>query len=542
MAENPTLGWDKVPVFGWWETSPGVPAKGSINFLVTPRIRRVDGRMVYPGGVTKTVTIGDIAQHDPEVVNVVKAGMKAVAQREQGERFDDARWEQWWNAKLESAIFTSFWASDDPDITPKGWAVTVSERIEGAQSRPYPIYTRIADLENEVPGVNLAMVEFPDQIGPTPESYTKGQPGGVAVLDADGDVVNARGVKVGVVTDEAAASLLAQDGEFKAALMGTIGATVEEKAGNVPIFGSQDEAQAWEAAHPGLTALWFDAGYTEVTATGPTWTDDDINGGGTWTTPTQEGVVYSPASGTAQPGQTVTVNATATPGHVLVGTKTWSHTFPVAATTQWFTDFTEYTVGQAPHDWSVRWGTAVNHLSVVEDADATGGVMLREDYTSTAGQNRIASWDTIGERTDVEAVMKWRASSAAAPPRIALRASADVPRTAYHGGSQNGTTDSLQKLVAATSSTDIATASRSFESDTWYVTRMRTEGTRIAVKTWRADEPEPAAWDFDATDTSIPGPGLVGFRVFPTAGVRDFDWFGVGLNGQSAPLEPVAED
>lgn len=346
-------------------------------------------------------------------------------------------------------------------------------------------------------------------------------------------------IQAGPVTDEAAASLLAQDGEFKAALMGTIGATVEEKAGNVPIFGSQVEAQAWEAAHPGLTALWFDAGYTEVTATGPTWTDDDINGGGTWTTPTQEGVVYSPASGTAQPGQTVTVNATAEPGHVLVGTKTWTHTFPVAATTQWFTDFTEYTVGQAPHDWSVRWATAVNHLSVVEDADATGGVMLREDYTSTAGQNRIASWDTIGEQTDVEAVMKWRTSSPAAPPRIALRASADVPRTAYHGGSQNGTTNSLQKLVAATSSTDIATASRSFESDTWYVTRMRTEGTRIAVKTWRADEPEPAAWDFDATDTSIPGPGLVGFRVFPTTGVRDFDWFGVGLNGQSAPTEPV---
>lgn len=196
MAENPTLGWDKVPVFGWWETSPGVPAKGSINFLVTPRIRRVDGRMVYPGGVTKTVTIGDIAQHDPEVVNVVKAGMKAVAQREQGERFDDARWEQWWNAKLESAIFTSFWASDDPDITPKGWAVTVSERIDGAQSRPYPIYTRIADLKNEVPGVNLAMVEFPEQIGPTPESYTKGQPGGIAPLDIDGDVLNAHGQKV----------------------------------------------------------------------------------------------------------------------------------------------------------------------------------------------------------------------------------------------------------------------------------------------------------------------------------------------------------
>ena len=67
----------------------------------------------------------------------------------------------------------------------------------------------------------------------------------------------------------------------------------------------------------------------EVTATAPTWTDDTINGGGTWTTPTIAGVTYSPASGTATAGESVTVTATADSGYTLTGTTSWTHTFPV---------------------------------------------------------------------------------------------------------------------------------------------------------------------------------------------------------------------
>ena len=70
---------------------------------------------------------------------------------------------------------------------------------------------------------------------------------------------------------------------------------------------------------------------TPVTATGPTWTDDPLNGGGTWTTPTEEGVTYSPASGTADPEEAVTVTATAQPGYILQGTSSWQHTFPEAS-------------------------------------------------------------------------------------------------------------------------------------------------------------------------------------------------------------------
>ena len=77
---------------------------------------------------------------------------------------------------------------------------------------------------------------------------------------------------------------------------------------------------------------------TPVTPTGPTWTDDTVNGGGTWTTPTQTGVTYSPASGTATPGQSVTVTATAQSGYTLSGTTSWSHTFPNAPSSVTVTD------------------------------------------------------------------------------------------------------------------------------------------------------------------------------------------------------------
>lgn len=66
----------------------------------------------------------------------------------------------------------------------------------------------------------------------------------------------------------------------------------------------------------------------QVTATAPTWADNAESGGGSWTTPTITGVTYTPANGTASPGQAVTINASAKAGYVLSGTVSWTHTFP----------------------------------------------------------------------------------------------------------------------------------------------------------------------------------------------------------------------
>ena len=94
----------------------------------------------------------------------------------------------------------------------------------------------------------------------------------------------------------------------------------------------------WPKVIEGIGADGTPVGPVSVTASAPTWTDDIINGGGTWTNATTTGVTYAPASGTANPGQVVTVTATAQSGYTLTGTTSWNHTFPNAPSAVSVTD------------------------------------------------------------------------------------------------------------------------------------------------------------------------------------------------------------
>lgn len=68
----------------------------------------------------------------------------------------------------------------------------------------------------------------------------------------------------------------------------------------------------------------------EVTPAAPVFTDNDNDGGGSWTTDELEGVTFDPASGVAAPGETITVTATPADGYTLEGVTSWAHTFPGA--------------------------------------------------------------------------------------------------------------------------------------------------------------------------------------------------------------------
>jgi hypothetical protein len=47
-----------------------------------------------------------------------------------------------------------------------------------------------------------------------------------------------------------------------------------------------------------------------------------------------------------------------------------------------------------------------------------------------------------------------------------------------------------------------------------YKVRFRAEGPNLYAKAWKAQDPEPSAWQVTATDTSIPGPGGIGLRSY----------------------------
>ena len=191
--------WDLIPVFGVYLTAPGdLPTGGTVTFKLSQRVTRTDGRVIYPGGAEVKVQIGNPDSQNATVRAAVRSAWRAADQAAEGAGFDGAAWDIWWDTVvLPAAVFTGFPASDDPDITQRGWTVSVTEALTAGQGKQYAIQPLLAHLANPIPGINLGTVEVPPGSPTVPAPvYAKGVAGGVAALDADGDVVDASGVKV----------------------------------------------------------------------------------------------------------------------------------------------------------------------------------------------------------------------------------------------------------------------------------------------------------------------------------------------------------
>ena len=183
--------------------------------------------------------------------------------------------------------------------------------------------------DGTAPSVLLAQIEGVAQDAAAAAAEGLATPAEVAAAVADRPTAS--------VVEEAisaATTGLASEGYVDAAVAAGGGGAV-----GIPIFVTLAEAQAWEAEHPGRTALTIeepadpDPGPIEVTASAPTF-DDAAR---TWVIPTVTGVRYLYAgvvvTGTHEVGDaavTVTITAEAEDGYTLVGTASWSHSWDAA--------------------------------------------------------------------------------------------------------------------------------------------------------------------------------------------------------------------
>ena len=169
-----------------------------MTLAANSRITRVDGRTIYPEGASVSLVIGDPTAQDSTVRSAVRGSWRANDAALLGAEFDGVAWDSWWDdVVVPAAIFTSFPATDDPDIVQHDWSVTVTESLISGRGKIYSITPLMAHLDTAIPGINLGAIEVPPG-SPTATApmYAKGIAGGVAALDADGDVVDAHGVKV----------------------------------------------------------------------------------------------------------------------------------------------------------------------------------------------------------------------------------------------------------------------------------------------------------------------------------------------------------
>lgn len=195
---NPSTQWNSVPIWGAYFKGDGItPVTGNVRFTFNQRVSRVDGRMIYPEGHTVERVIGESPipnSIEADAMEKVRASWRAADEVAAGTNFDTARWDAWWDTWVTGAVFASFPASDDPDIVETGYQVQVVEQLSGSSGKTYYITPLLASLQATPPGLNLGLVAVPPGTPTAPAPvYAKGVPGGVAALDADGNVVDANG-------------------------------------------------------------------------------------------------------------------------------------------------------------------------------------------------------------------------------------------------------------------------------------------------------------------------------------------------------------
>lgn len=200
---NPSSRWDLVPVYGVYLKIDDTPSLGTVTFTLNSRITRDDGRIIYPDGATKVARVGVAEDQNSTVRSTVRAAWRAADQAanimpNQAGAFDGTAWDTWWDdVVVPAAVFTSFPAVDDPDIVQAVPGVTVREQLQSGGGKQYTITPLLSHLDLTIPGINLGTIEVPPGSPSVPAPmYAKGIPGGIAGLDADGDVVDADGVKV----------------------------------------------------------------------------------------------------------------------------------------------------------------------------------------------------------------------------------------------------------------------------------------------------------------------------------------------------------
>ena len=203
-----------------------------------------------------------------------------------------------------------------------------------------------------------------------------------------------------------------------------------------------------------------------------------------------------------------------------------------------FTDFSEYTTGNALSDWTERWSTAgiSNTVQAATWDHALGKRLLLDNDTLS---RKLLSWDDLDayDTEDIDILCLFNPKSVASNPfRLYLRASGTATNeTAYvlQGASSNLM---LFRYVSGSSS-NIAIPSSAYFADNNYWFRFRANGSSLKVKTWSYNTPEPVDWHIEETDTNVTGSGWAGFGALD-AGDAYIYYFAATLGGTASPEIP----
>lgn len=202
------------------------------------------------------------------------------------------------------------------------------------------------------------------------------------------------------------------------------------------------------------------------------------------------------------------------------------------------TDFSEYTTGQPPSDWSDYWSSgAFTFLAQANSGDfKVGSKKCR--FLISSDTNSAVTWDDIGDVADSDIIIKASVESSAGGARVYSRVSGS-------SGAENGYflifgisgQLYLYKMVngASTAITSIIISTLSY-TDYWI--RFQTVGTTLRGKIWSVDTVEPAEWKISGTDSSLTS-GHCGVGAWNNRADFNVDYFSCGTGSDLALFPPT---
>lgn len=196
-------------------------------------------------------------------------------------------------------------------------------------------------------------------------------------------------------------------------------------------------------------------------------------------------------------------------------------------------------------EWTPRWASETADWSVVSGDEYAGEHALAFAPDGSERSQNALSWDSVGERADVEVFDRFRVPSFADGDGAGNHARVHVRSSTGDAGPEGYWVEikasrDCFRLGKYTDGEAISLEQFGTPSEnTFYSRRFQAVGERLRVKVWPATESEPSAWDVELTDGDH-AEGWVGVGSYDSEPV-EIDVFSVGTDGESAPSDGGVE-
>lgn len=196
------------------------------------------------------------------------------------------------------------------------------------------------------------------------------------------------------------------------------------------------------------------------------------------------------------------------------------------------TDFSEYTAGAQPPDWTKRTNAA-DFTAIVTAGAGMSGKYLK--IVRTPSSRQMMTWDKVPSTLNSEVLMRCRMLEVGTTDmlytgpimRAAFPSATGSDMTAYLATIEQGQDMVAYRFAAGTATLLQRNDGPDYGTNIWSWVRVRLVGNVISFKYWQDGNAEPAYWTY--TDASqIATAGLIGLGSSHNVDV-DVDYFAVSI-------------